>query len=420
MPRRGAAASSLQDRVQLMPKTLVFGDDAGPCLAVARSLGRRGIEVHLTSATLEGAGASSRYVSAVHTLPVYEHGGDRWLERVQDLVAAHSYDLLVPTSDSSLAQTLRHHPDLGARVAIPNVEAAEVFLDKAATRDLAERLGVPVSPGGLLKGGDEAAILEQVRMPAVLKRRFSYRLGEKVQKSKVQIVKSADELKQAIRDTRFELIEEFLPGYCRGVSVLACDGEVLVAHQHRRLRQEHPTGPSSSRISEKCDPVLLGWTTAMVAATNLTGVAMFEYRHSPKTGKTHLLEVNPRFWGSLPLALACGADFPALVNAMLMEGRKPEQTIGTRPGVVKRSLEGEYHALAWSMQEAASFPQYFRSAVRALFFARQLLSKRTFDSWAADDPQPFAVERRVLLANIRRYIANRLPSAVLERATPTA
>lgn len=393
-----------------MATALVFGDDVGPCLSVARSLGRRGIDVHLTSTVGNEASRHSRYVSRTHSIPRYTGTGRVWLERIRGLVAEHSYTLIIPTSDSSLAQLLRHRADLGEdRVAVPNPEGAEVFVDKVATRKLAKECGVPILSGSLIGvEADSSAFLNDLCAPAVFKRRRSYECGQIDQKSPVRLVHRVADMKRETATGRFELIEEFLPGYCRGVSVLAREGRILLAHQHRRLRQEHATGPSSCRVSEPCDPKLLAWTSAMTAATRLTGVAMFEYRCDPQSGRTALLEVNPRFWGSLPLAVSAGADFPALLFDMLVERRDPTPQIGSRPGVEKRNLGGECHALSVALKEAVSFSDYLRFAFHALGLALLLVSGRRFDSWAADDPRPFHAERRALLAAFIRFCGKRL------------
>ena len=41
-----------------------------------------------------------------------------------------------------------------------------------------------------------------------------------------------------------------------------------------------------------------------------TGVAMLEFRKNFDKNESVLIEINGRFWGSLPLAVAAGADFP--------------------------------------------------------------------------------------------------------------
>lgn len=391
-----------------MATALVFGDDAGPCLAVARSLGRRGIEVHLTSTGgRDEAGSHSRYVTQTHEIPHYSLTGREWLAYVQDLIAEHSYSLIIPTSDSSLAQLLRHRAELGEnRVAVPNVEAAEIFVDKVATRRLAEETGVPVAQGWPIGGeAGTSTVPDTLRVPAVLKQRRSYECGDSDQKSPVLLVTDPLELERQLATGRFELAEEFLPGYCRGLSVIAREGRILVAHQHRRQRQVHATGPSSCRISEPCSAQLLEWTGAMTAATRLTGVAMFEFRCDPQSGRTVLLEVNPRFWGSLPLALTAGADFPALLYAMLVEDQDPAPQIGSQPGLEKRNLDGERHALAVAFEEASSLTDYLRVLVTAVGTAVLLVSGRRFDSWAADDPEPFRARRRRLLRDFQSFLA---------------
>jgi predicted ATP-grasp superfamily ATP-dependent carboligase len=401
-----------------LAKVLVFGDDTGPSLAVARSLGRRGVEVHLAGSGGDCAAARSRYVARSHALSAYAGAGQAWLERVQALTAEYSFDLMIPTSDSSLAQLLRHRGALGSgRVAALSRDAADVFVDKLATRRLAEAHGVPVARGAeILPTTDVAQLLQALPLPAVLKRRRSYICGESERKSAVKLVRTAEELQRELAGARFEIAETFLPGFCRGLSVIAREGRIIAAHQHRRLRQEHATGPASARVSEACDPQLLDWTGRMVAATRLTGVAMFEYRHSPATGQTVLLEVNPRFWGSLPLALAAGADFPAWLYAMLVEGREPELAIGSRPGVEKRSIQGEQHALGVRLEQAGSVSDYLSILGAMAEMSLRLASGRKFDCWAADDPEPFHAARRELIADFRRFCAKRFGGARSRRA----
>ena len=53
---------------------------------------------------------------------------------------------------------------------------------------------------------------------------------------------------------------------------------------------------------------------------NWYGVAMVEYRQDPRDGRCKIMEINPRFWGSLPLSIAAGVDFPYLLYRMVMDG----------------------------------------------------------------------------------------------------
>ena len=50
----------------------------------------------------------------------------------------------------------------------------------------------------------------------------------------------------------------------------------------------------------------------------LTGVAMVEFKMDARDGRPKLLEVNPRFWGSLALAIDSGVNFPYLITLMAL------------------------------------------------------------------------------------------------------
>lgn len=399
-------------------KVLIFGDDTGPCLAVARSLGRCGAEVHFTTQSGGSAASHSRYVNGTHPLPLYAGDGSEWLATLQELCVAHAFALLVPTSDSSLEQLLGHRGDLrDIEIAVPNEYAAGCFTDKLLTRRLAHELAIPVAEGSMIERSDGTAKLaHDLELPVVLKRRRSYECGEPEQKSEVRLVGSKIDLQRALATGRFDFAETFVPGFGRGLSVLARNGKVLVAHQHRRLSQKHATGPSSLRISEACDPQLLEWTQSLVTATNLTGVAMFEFRHDPRSDRTVLLEVNPRFWGSLSLAVAAGADFPALLSRMIVNQRDPPLAIGSRPGVLKLNLEYERYALGASFEQASGWAGRVRCAAQAARLAFNLVWGRRIDSWALDDPMPFFLERRQLLRVLRSALLKRL--GVYQRRSP--
>jgi predicted ATP-grasp superfamily ATP-dependent carboligase len=50
------------------------------------------------------------------------------------------------------------------------------------------------------------------------------------------------------------------------------------------------------------------------------GVAMVEIKLDADDGRPKLMEVNGRFWGSLPLSVAAGVDFPYMLHEMITKG----------------------------------------------------------------------------------------------------
>jgi protein-tyrosine-phosphatase len=67
-------------------------------------------------------------------------------------------------------------------------------------------------------------------------------------------------------------------------------------------------------------PELLAASERLIAALQWNGVAMVEFKLDPLSRKFCLMEINGRFWGSLPLAVAAGADFPSMLLDLELDG----------------------------------------------------------------------------------------------------
>jgi predicted ATP-grasp superfamily ATP-dependent carboligase len=121
-----------------------------------------------------------------------------------------------------------------------------------------------------------------------------------------------------------------------GVSVLFDrQGECVAAFAHARL-QEYPNtgGPSTARISI-ADDALIEKSIRLLKALNWCGVAMVEWKLDPADNIPKLLEINPRFWGSLELAVRSGVNFP-LLYAQAAIGTSVECCLSYQLGVVCR------------------------------------------------------------------------------------
>jgi predicted ATP-grasp superfamily ATP-dependent carboligase/protein-tyrosine-phosphatase len=400
-------------------RVLLLGDDLRAFLAIARSLGRRGVEVHAAPSDFSSPALRSRYIAAAHRLPPYPLDPLRWQSALAGLIDGFGFRFVVPTSDSGLFM-LRHHKAAlgGERVGIANSEALEIFCDKATTRALAEAHGVPVAKGLLLSGGESAGeVAASLGLPLLLKPRTSYRLGDIATKRSAIVVRDSGALERELSSGEWQgsVAERFFAGVGVGVSVLGRRGKLVFAYQHRRLRESNETGASTRRVSEPVDPALLADVEPLAAAVRLDGVAMFEFRVDRSRGRHVLLEVNPRFWGSVPLAVAAGADFPAWWWDLETRGLVPATAY--RAGIAKADLTGEFNRAVDRFEETSGL---FRlgSAAAGLATAAGLLTARDgADSWAEDDPEPWIEERRGLAKRVGEALRRRLPGRKRRRRT---
>ncbi len=388
-------------------RVLVFGDDMRIFLAVVRSLGRAGKEVHAAPFNWHSPALKSRYISVVHKLPRYSDDPSAWRAAVVDVLQTHSFDLIVPCCDDRAILPFHMHRDefAGYRVAIPNPVAMDLLFDKERTRELCVELGIPAGKGARVKANDTAPdLVARFGLPLVLKPRKSFWIDRLDAWGKVSIVESEAELHgllSALQEPSRYLVEAYFDGVGVGVSVLARNGEILHAFQHRRLR-EGRGGSSSYRASEPVNADLSRACAKICSRTNLTGVCMFEFRWNPENHSWILLETNARFWGSSPLPISLGVDFPRYLYDLLVHERT-HAPVQYTVGVTSRNLVLDGFNLVAGFRRLRSEQVGAWIADLGNFVTqpiRWIRGRERSDTFVSDDLRPALWECAVLLRSL--------------------
>jgi predicted ATP-grasp superfamily ATP-dependent carboligase len=398
-------------------RVLVLGDDARFLLPIARSLGRRQIEVHLAGCPEGEYCLRSRYVRASHPLAPFEAAPQAWRDSLARIWNAASFDLVIPASERYvyLCHQRRELLTGGPPIYLLSQEAFETFVDKRATCALARRLGIPIAQEYPITGDTaDARQFKSLRWPAVLKPACSTDPAQIDRKRFVRLVRNHDELRAALDESgagdHQYVLQQFVRGSGVGIGFLADRGTVQSAFQHVRLHETTGHG-STYRMSVKLEQHLLAAVQSLAAAVNYTGVGMAEFRVDSDTGNWVLVEVNGRFWGSLPLAVASGADFPRYLYELLVEGSRSPET-SYRVGVRCRSLFAD---LRWYLHRATRHPWGADGSVDGQTgwatnprSARQLLTDTLrglllqdhLDSFSRDDPLPAFAELALIARTV--------------------
>jgi predicted ATP-grasp superfamily ATP-dependent carboligase len=188
------------------------------------------------------------------------------------------------------------------------------------------------------------------------------------------------------------------------------EGRPLAAFQHRRLREVPITGGASSlRESVPLDAGLLRQSVRLLEALEWTGVAMVEFKVG--RGGPRLMEINGRIWGSLPLAVRAGMDFPARLAEMYLSGPPPaDAPMATRyeVGVRSRNLELDVLWVASVLRRKRRYPflpaPRRREAVAAGL--RWLSPADGYDILALRDPGPGLAELARIARKLPRKVSN--------------
>ena len=402
-------------RTTAAPKVLVLGRDSRSFLAVVRSLGRRGASVHVAWCPADDLALRSRYIAEIQDIPIPEAVSGPWVAALEELVRRERYDLIIPTNDEAvvaLRAERARFADL-ARVYQLNERAFEVAYDKHATGELARELGIPFPEERLLSEAvDGPSLLAELGTPLVLKPRHSFdfdRVKWEHQVRKVRDERELDVAARALLDQGEVLAQRNVPGRGVGVEILAEGGEILLAFQHERLHEPLQGGGSSYRRSQALDTDLLDAVTKLARALEYTGVGMFEFKREPSTKRWWLIEINARFWGSLPLALAAGVDFPWALYGLLVEGRR-EFLREYEPGVTCRNPSIDWPWLWRNLRADRRDPDL--ATVGRWQLAGELVPLLTlrehFDSFARDDPRPGFEESRRVAVDLARVVGAKL------------
>jgi len=326
-------------------RALVLDGDSRAALSIVRSLGRRGIHVVVGSEDRCSLAGRSRFCSGSLVYPCpratprqFEDWLVSTLELMPETVLYLSSDITV-----SLAGRCRERLPEGARCLLPPRESLETALDKSATLALAAKLHVPtprsveVTRGQLLSGFSYPVAIKAAQSDLPYRYATTYASDQ----SELTVV-----LDEVLRESPAALVQEVIPGQGTAIFSLFRSGRPLAAFAHRRVIEKPPWGGVSA-LCESIEPPpdALAYALDMLSALDWHGPAMVEFKRNAD-GVPCLMEINPRFWGSLELAVRSGADFPYL--AWRLAQGEPFETPSIRPAA-NRWVLGEIDSLTTAL-----------------------------------------------------------------------
>ncbi len=136
---------------------------------------------------------------------------------------------------------------------------------------------------------------------------------------------------------------------------------------------------------------------------------MVEFRQRAD-GTPVFLEVNGRFWNSLPLAIYAGVDFPGLLAEMAERGDIRPQS-GYRVGVRCRWLLGDFrHVMEVWRGAPKGYPVKFPSRLGALVSFLTPSAGTFHDNFSWTDPMPE-------VGDWLDFVTRKLPAGIRKRAT---
>jgi predicted ATP-grasp superfamily ATP-dependent carboligase len=375
--------------------------DTASSTAAVRSLGRHGIRTIAVSEHETPPARSSKYCDEFVTVPDPTNDLQAYEEALFELARRERVDTILPFREPDVYLLARNREAFGDHVGTPwpTLDRLRGAQDRVELFDAAAAAGVAAPETALLDEWDEWD------RDVIVKPRYTVHAAEyddrfarsHTQWSSTRYLapdETPDRNALVAEMGHVPLVQEYVPDSDEyGFFALYDEGEAVATFQHRQRRGwEYSGGPSAYRESVDI-PELESAGRRLLDELDWHGVAMVEFLRNPETGAFELMEVNPRFWSSLPFTVQAGVDFPHLFWRLATD-RPVERPPDYDAGVAGHLLRGELLHLTSIVTD--DFPLVSRPsfAETALAVAGSVVRDRRFDYLSADDLGPFARDVR--------------------------
>ena len=283
-------------------------------LEIVRSLGLgeglRILAVELDENSKKPLAAASRFCSDFS--PISNYYSDDFIS-LCDLCK-----VIIPVSTNTIIQccdrAVKKYPD---RFLLPSITLFRKINDKFLLSEKAAEIGVEYPKSILISNID---VLKEtagdIGFPLIIKLCNDEGLFLSPSE-RYQIVNSKSELDCAwdvlSRHNKNLLVQEYIKGCGVAFSALYDrNHHCVISFQHKRLREYPINGGPSTYCQSIFQQNIEDAGRKILDNLRWVGPAMVEFKYDADTDRLVLIEINPRYWGSLPLARKSGINIPAI------------------------------------------------------------------------------------------------------------
>lgn len=366
-------------------------------VAVLRSLAPRGIHTVAASARDHPPAFSSRHCDETVSVPDPTADLAAYADALLALARRDDVRTVVPMREADVRVLAARREAFGAHVATPwpTDEDLAVAQDRLKLFAAAERAGVPAP---------ETALLSEVEdwdRELIVKSRYAILTAEEADGADTDGTRSpaktvfleAGERPDAAdirrRMHHDPIVQEFVGGPEYTYRGVFDNGDPVSTALKRLVRgYKYPRGPSIYHEAAEV-PELEAHAQALLEELDWHGLASVGFRQDPATGAYKLMEINPRFWASLPMDVHAGVDQPYHYWRLAMGCPGTPAEAEYRPGTASHLLRGELVHLYSVLFETYPLADRPSPAGTLRNILASVVTQPHFDLLSATDPGPF-------------------------------
>jgi predicted ATP-grasp superfamily ATP-dependent carboligase len=349
---------------------------------VVRSLGSKGLKVYAGDFARRSMSFVSRYAAGSFLYPSPFRDPDGFVAALLEQIERVNADVLIPVFEETFL-IAKHKQLFSGKVAmvVPDYDQILIAHNKDKWEGLARRLGIAV-PATYSPDELRAGTRPDVRFPVLIKPKQGGGAWG------IQEVPSVERLQELLAQPTWTdrswdrfFVQEKIIGQTHCVAMLFNRGALRATVGYRQVRDYPPTGGQATRRVSIRHERSEEEFERLLRELRWHGPCQADFIIDQVSGVPYLIDVNPRLWGSLVQAIACGVDFPALIHAIATHGDVPPVT-SYPTGVVTTWIGGELASLF-----SKANPRSTSARLRDLLSG--IRSAEAFDDFSLTDPLPF-------------------------------
>lgn len=318
-----------------MDKIIVCGCGV-PGYAVIRALANKNLHIIAITNNDKDIACLSKYVSEVARISRPDKDDEKFVALLTSNRHQWEGALILETSDSKAVTLSKNKEALSNyyRIATPDWETLNLFIEKEKTYALAEECGIPFPRSIPLSGLDDLGKISEARYPSILKpvRSFEFVSLFHVKNFKVNNEKELKEkFKLCVDAGQSMIFQEIIPGPDENIyklhGYINSRAQMVGKFFYTKLRQNPPQfGVMRVGISTERNPGVEELTEKLLNHVNYRGYFNSEFKRDPRDGILKLIEVNCRMPRGGMLPTAAGVNYPWIIYSDLIKNQQLDNT----------------------------------------------------------------------------------------------
>ena len=343
-------------------KALITGSNWKIGIAAAYSLARNGVTVIGTDEHKLPLNIHSRHLKAHYFNALFSQ--DQFFDDIISIIKKEKPDVLLPIAGTKQISLHKSEIKKYVKLLVPDYESYIMVYDKKHAHKLCTDVGIAV-PNRYSDEEANSILKNAENLKLVIKPDFD--IGGAKGLSIVSSINHLNIARKYIESiSSGYVIEEYIPGAMYAVQILFDKKNRLLEYFIlKKIHQWPVTGGITAYAISKCEYRFLEFFLPFFEKCPWEGPVEAELIIDERNGSLKLIEINPRFAGSIAFAIQCGINFPLTACRAAVSEHDFEITSNYEPGIFY--INTSYYLKAILKE--------FRSAKSKSLFINQILKE---------------------------------------------